>query len=334
MVTSNPNIAVIVPTIREQHFSDFIDAWFDIFQKHDVDVFKVADGDDPSVYRVRASLCTDERVLKSGLSSTPALKRSELKPTVADLFSDHNPACRNLGFYAAGSRPVKYDAFITFDDDCLPHRFEDGGVFDAIEHHLGALNRRWPLSWMSSTNCEAFMRGMPYSIRGESEAVVSHGLWTGVPDFDAPTELLHRSEQTQNVAADIYPENWYAGPIPRGVFYPHCGMNVAFKREVLPWYYHCPVEDFVGAERFDDIWFGIELKKQIDDMPDKCIVSGMSFVHHSRASDPFKNLAKEAVGLQINETLWKGEIQDEYKPFFEGYQAKRESYAALLKPFV
>ncbi len=314
MESSKPKIAVIVPTIREACFEQFFDAWMKLFIKHDVELFKVADGFIPEVY-----ICNDF------VKGVWELNWSRSDCQEADLFSDHNPACRNLGFYAAAVCSPKFDVFITLDDDCFPPKGKD-----PLQEHLNALDRRWPTSWFSTTNHTDYTRGFPYSIRSESECVVSHGLWTGNLDYDAPTQLF-----SMNPWGDIQEEPMYRGPIPKGVWYPHCGMNVAFKREILPFYYHCPVENFPGCERFDDIWMGMELKKAVDNyMPGKCIVSGCSTVHHIRASDPFQNLAKEAVGIKINETLWKDQIDEEYEEFFQTYRDKRRRYEDLLKPLV
>jgi reversibly glycosylated polypeptide / UDP-arabinopyranose mutase len=324
--SNKPNIAVIVPTIREDRFKQFLDCWFPLFKKHDVLFVVVWDGDDPSAMSTRAGKYGLAYNFHSSLYSTNSLRRGELSIANQELFSDHNPACRNLGFFSAARDP-DVNVFMTFDDDCLP-------IGDPIEAHLHALSRRWPMSWFGTADHGYYMRGFPYAIRGECEAVVSHGLWHNNPDFDAPSELQAVALKAMNRTSENREEGWYVGPIPRGVFYPHCGMNVAFTREMLPYYYHCPVEDFPGAERFDDIWMGIELKKAIDKMENKCVVSGVARVEHTRASNPFTNLAKEAVGIHVNETLWKGDIDKQYQPFFDLYRERRERYEQLLKALV
>lgn len=325
MLEHKPKIAVVVPTIREAHFSEFVDKWFDLFVKHKVTLVKVTDGDDPMVHAAAVDMHT-VRSLKAALVSSPNLLRSELSRDIAELFSDHNPACRNLGFYWVAARKNPFDVIVTLDDDCAPIEHTD-----PIHSHLIALSRRWPLSWFSTTDHVNYMRGMPYGVRSECEAVVSHGLWINNADFDSPSDIREQTLDKIWPNRSTSASRWYCGPVPRGVFYPHCGMHVAFKREVLPYYYHCPVETFPGAERFDDIWMGIELKKAIDAMPGKCIVSGCVFIEHTRASNPFKNLAREAVGIEINETLWKSEIDDQYKTFFDSYQRRRIAYEQLLK---
>ena len=59
-----------------------------------------------------------------------------------------------------------------------------------------------------------------------------------------------------------------------------------------------------GYDRFDDIWAGIFAKKIMDHLG-YGVVNGSPFVEHRKASDPFKNLQKEAIGIETNEILWK-----------------------------
>jgi hypothetical protein len=56
--------------------------------------------------------------------------------------------------------------------------------------------------------------------------------------------------------------------------------------------------------RFDDIWCGIIAKRVMDHLRWPMSV-GEPKVEHRRASDPFKNLVKEAPGIAANETFWE-----------------------------
>jgi hypothetical protein len=56
--------------------------------------------------------------------------------------------------------------------------------------------------------------------------------------------------------------------------------------------------------RLDDIWCGVMAKKVIDATGDHLSV-GEPWVDHSRASDPFVNLVKEAPGIPANEVFWE-----------------------------
>ena len=96
---------------------------------------------------------------------------------------------------------------------------------------------------------EVYMRGFPYGLREEAECVLSHGTWEGVADFDASTQLLFGTPKVTSRKM----------PVPKGVLFPMCIMNVAFKRKMVPYMYQAPM--FLNINRFADIWGGIETKK-------------------------------------------------------------------------
>ena len=144
------------------------------------------------------------------------------------------------------------------------------------------------------------MRGLPYEQK-EYPVLLSHGVWKGVPDFDAITQI-----QNPAVRDISFPRN----PVPRGIFIPISAMNFAFRREVLPYAYQAPMGQRLATEfglsqydRFGDIWAGVVMKYAIDTILDGAVVTGYSTVHHDRASDVYTNLKKEAVGMELNEVF-------------------------------
>jgi hypothetical protein len=279
-------LAVVVPTIesRSHVFDKFIEGWQPLFDKHDVEFIKVIDGEKPTV---------------NGLSAKEVMGKHE------KALSNFNAGIRNLGFaYIARYLPnILY--ILTLDDDVLP-------IGDPIADHINALDRRVPVSWLS-TAVDQYMRGFPYLIRDEAEVVISHGVWEGVADWDSPTQLVLGSHR---------PVEFYKGPIPKGVYYPMCSMNLAFKRKALPYLYHAPWA--LGINRFDDILTGVESKREIDERG-WAAVSGYARVHHERASNVFTNLKNEAPGMYLNEQFWKGEEDHEY------FKIYREKYAIWQK---
>lgn len=84
----------------------------------------------------------------------------------------------------------------------------------------------------------------------------------------------------------------------------NCGMNICFKREITPLMYFALMGEGYPYKRFEDIWCGVISKKVCDHLG-LLISVGRPFVFHSRASDPFVNLAKEAPGVGANETFWE-----------------------------
>lgn len=288
-----PNIAVVVPTIRD--IVPFLLGWKDLFIKHDVRLVIVQDGEKPEVF---------EWPVSGPETFTP--KKYQAKTILendADLIPNFTDACRNLGFaYVARCLP-ETDIIITLDDDTLPFG-------DTIQDHIDALSSKVPVSWMNTTIGGQYMRGFPYNIRGEAPVVLSHGIWLGVPDLDAPTQLQ-----------GIQTPKFYHGPIPKGVFFPMCGMNIAFTRETLPFMYFAPMKGDI--QRFADIWCGIEAKKDID-RTGGAVVSGLAAVRHERASNVYKNLRQEARGIEMN---------DHYPtdPYFQEFFQKRRRFAAIIR---
>ena len=272
-------IAVVVPTIRPEKWQDFQKSWEELFYKYHVDLISVWDGEDPQLrydggfYQVKG-----------------------IMGEYSDLIYNFNDGVRNLGFAYVAKYLKDVDVIITLDDDTEPSG-------NTIEDHLEALNSKVPVSWMNTYS--EYTRGFPYNLREEAEVVLSHGIWEGVKDWDAPTQLIKGNP-------DAFP---YIGPITKGVFYPMCGMNLAFKRKMLPYMYFAPMGPKVGIDRFADIWCGIESKRIID-KKGWAVVTGMAEVKHNKASNVFTNLIKEAKGLQMNEEYGKD-------PYFKLYKSNR-----------
>lgn len=290
------NIAVIVPTIRENSYNDFIKAWKPLFDFHEVELIVVWDGDDQHIKY------NDKRI-----------ERHEVLKTHEHLVQKRTPACRNLGFAYVAKHLSSVEYIITLDDDVRPNG-------DTIGDHLYALSQRVPTSYMGSTIIYStwdYMRGFPHNVREESEVVLSHGVWNIVPDYDAPTQLL--------VPFDHFPV-FYRGPIPKGVQTNLCGMNIAFKRKALPYVYYAPVAEFKGAQRFDDIWGFYKTKLDFDER-NWAIMTGIAEVDHIRASDVWKNLEQEVVGMRLNEDYWKGEKTHEW---FDQYELMRQEWTEWM----
>lgn len=284
--TPSPQVAVIVPTVRytrEKQLETFLAGWSNQFALYNVKLYIVTDSDEPVV---------------NGRTT-----REVMGEMYADLIYPKNDGVRNLGFaqaYLDGA-----DMFISLDDDVLPCE-------DTIGDHLRALESRVPITYMNSVD-DVYMRGFPYHIRNEAEVVFSHGLWHGVYDFDASTQLVLGTPQPRHRKM----------PVPYRIKMPVCVMNVAFKRKVLSHYYQAPM--FGTINRFADIWSGWEVKEFIDDHH-WAMVNGYATVHHRRASDPFVNLMKEAHGLQMNEHYGTGTYFDEYRRLRERWQEFLTSY--------
>lgn len=305
------SIAVVVPTIRyENEYQTFLANWKDIFTNYQVVLITIVDGGSHRLIMKDFSEYSEEVDTKVWTKASKEL---------GDLIPHFSPACRNLGFAYIAKILPEVEYIITLDDDLIP-------LGDTIGAHINALQQRMPISWFSSTVANPmtikplYMRGFPYGIRNEAEVVLSHGVWFGVPDLDASTQL---------VMGDHPEVSYYTGPIPKGCEFPYSSMNLAFKRKALPYIYMAPVSNTKGAERFDDIWAGRFFKKDFDQL-NWATVSGYSAVEHNRASNPFKNLQREVLGIEWNEDLWSRQEEE----FFKMYAEKRNRWKGLMESWM
>lgn len=281
-------IAIVVPTIRKESYTKFRASWDGLIKKHNAILITVWDGEDPTL-----------------IYNDHGYKIKDIMGKDSDLIYNLNDGIRNLGFALIAKQLPEVEYIITLDDDVEP-------IGDTIADHVSVLNTRVPTSWISTAT--EYTRGFPYGVRHESEVVLSHGVWEGVKDWDAPTQLVRGNPDC----------TFYKGPIPKGIFYPMCIMNVGFKRKMLPYMYQAPMGPRVGIDRFADIWSGIESKKVIDEN-NWAVVSGYAAVLHTRASNVFANLKKEAKGLEMNEMYG----QDNYFKLYQSESKRWREFCGL-----
>lgn len=294
-------IACVVPTIRPTEYMQFIEAWAPLFERHDVRLVTVFDGDTP--------------VAVSGDGRHTAV---DLLGDDADLIYNRSDVCRNLGFAYIAAADYLRDVthILTLDDDVAPRS-------DTIADHLAALDMHAPISWISSSP-DAYTRGFPYQVRYEAPVMVSHGVWYGNADWDAQTQLANGNAPL---------DSFYRGPVPRGALLPFCGMNVMVRREILPLLYFAPMGPRASLDgqiwdRFGDIWLGITLKQELD-RREWALVTGYAAVEHTRASDVQVNLRKEAAGLRWNEHFWQQGDSTPH-PYFAMYAEKRARWQSRI----
>lgn len=199
-------------------------------------------------------------------------------------------ACRSYGYYKAYQQGDEFIA--TLDNDCFPET-EDYW----IDGHLENLIKKVTLGWVSSIpNSNTPTRGFPYLIRDKSPVMLSHGLWSNVPDFDGIDMLKQPNLRFERCLSSKL--------IPKNNYYPMCGMNLAWKREITPLMYFGIFGPDWKIDQYDDIWAGIFSKKVLDHL-NYGVVSGYPSVEHRKQSNAFINLEKQAPGLMLNEELWK-----------------------------
>ena len=289
------NIAVVIPTIRmKESMPSFMEKWQPLFDKHNVELIVIDDTEDTP------------KVIHNGYTV------EDTTMWATGLISNKCAGVRQLGFlYIAKCLPdIEY--IITLDDDEFP-------IGDPIQDHIDQLNRKVPISWIS-TGVDEYFRGFPYKVRTEAPVMLSHGVWEGSYDWDAPSQLLKGDTEVK----------FYKGVIPKGIYAPLCGMNFAFRRESLPYIYFAPVGEFKGAERWDDIYMGIMVIKKFAEL-NWAITTGYAKVLHMRASNPFTSLAKEAVGILHGEEFYKDPENYKGDPWFDEFRLKTKQWYDLTK---
>jgi hypothetical protein len=277
-------IAIVVPSHKQELTDLFLNNWKELFAKHNVEFILVNDSEDVPFIEYEG-------------------KRIEIQ---SGLISNHCAAVRQLGFLFIAQSLPNVEYILTFDTDTSP-------IGDPIQDHINQLNRRVPISWISTAS--DYMRGFAFGVREEAQVQVSHGVWEGVYDWDAPSQLLKGNTKVS------FPKT----VIPKGIYAPLCGMNFSFRKEVLKYVYFAPVGTFRGAERFDDIFFGILLIKKFAEL-NYGIVTGYAKVNHLRASNVFESLEKEAVGIKHNEVFWTNPEGYNGHPFFQEFREKTKKW--------
>lgn len=267
------NVAVVVPTIREPCISRWLANW--ISQIVDTNIIIVEDN--------------PHKTMDLGPNGTHHYSWDEIEAELGEdawIIPRRTDCVRSFGYWKAWQMGA--DVIATLDDDCYPN----GGGW--LEAHLRALGKKVKQKAWVHTIEGAKPRGVPYAgTARDAEVVVNHGLWSGIPDLDAVTQLTTSAKPICKKMV-----------VPYGSYFPMCGMNLAWKREVTPAMYFLLMGKGYEYDRFGDIWCGVIVKKIADHLG-KAVSSGDPIVHHERASDVFANLVKEAPGLGTNEWFWR-----------------------------
>lgn len=299
------SVALVIPTIRENCFKDFVERWERVKLFDHIDRFILME-DNP------------KKTFGCAFEGKMVVQHNSWEDISASLKDDEwiiprrSDTVRSFGYLEAYRS--KCDLILTLDDDCYPPNVEQ----DEVEYNgIGFLKMHAePLiqgrSRWFNTLTSVKPRGIPFYNTGRtSNVIVNHGLWTNVLDYDAPFQLANPIKEDFQFDSRV---------VPAGLYFPMCGMNVMWKREATVLMYHLLMgrrkamlertdTDKDGLlklpfDRFGDIWCGIFMKK-IADMSNRLVTTGMPYIRHERASNPFANLKKEANGIEVNEDLWE-----------------------------
>lgn len=234
---------------------------------------------------------TFARVASAGVPCTHT-SQADIEPTLGGaswIIPKATGACRSFPMYLGWKDGC--DFILTMDDDCYPH---EGEGDDFVARHVAAFSQD---RWFRTIGGDE-PRGIPYTRLGSLPVMVNHGLWTQTPDLDGLTSVMRHREPRQ-----VHLPRGH-NVVPPGMAFPLCAMNVCYRREVIPAAYNLLMGvGTYGFDRFDDIWSGLLLKRILDHAG-WYVTSGDPVVRHSKASNPFANLRKEAGAMEMHEHLW------------------------------
>ncbi len=362
---SKTSIVCVTPSIRPESMAEFRKAWAPLFERHGVTLITVWDGEVPDLEApgdlgtVKRNLFTEDSEIRTLLCrKTDAIRNWGFIEAARRGF-DYIFTADDDVHPPAGSDPIQEHL------DVLQRRVPISWMNTALPGGLNSI----PRTREEIDNVPTYLRGFPYGIRDEAPVKVSHGVWVNVPDFDGRTQLElgkclycggSGSVDSGGTRPDGEPVNlscpdckgtgydgsrlpyslpYFRGPVPKGTYLPFCGMNVMVHRDALPYLYFAPMGPDSGVEglnRFADIWCGILLKRQMDSLG-WAMYTGASTVIHTRASDPFKNVEQEKLGIEWNEYAWglprviDGIASDGFLNYWKSYLDKADRFRKLIQ---
>jgi reversibly glycosylated polypeptide/UDP-arabinopyranose mutase len=301
--------AIVVPTVRPECIREFLEAWRTQFASHEVLI--VEDGPEPTFS------VPDSNVRHFSWADIDAEFGSQ-----GWIFPRKTDCIRSYGFYKAWQ--LQPEMIVTLDDDCFPRG--EGFIEDHFRQlEQPAISRGWV-----STGSGAMPRGVPYdTLDRECECILNHSLWTNAPDLDAITVLANKRQAQEFIGV--------SQTVPKGMYFPMCGMNVAWKPELTPAMYFLLMGADWPFDRWGDIWCGVMVKKICDHL-NLGVKSGDPYVEHRKKSNQWTNLARESSGYKVNETFWQAvdsivlsasDIQGAYKQIAESLPLEGEYWSKL-----
>ncbi|MHA1833932.1 MAG: hypothetical protein ACTSV7_08065 [Candidatus Baldrarchaeia archaeon] len=231
------------------------------------------------------------------------------------------------------------DLVIELDDDVFPFQ-----GYDIIDDHIDNLfndegvtvrsKSRWYNTlenFKLSSTTRIFPRGHPYAQETRKEdyiwdnqgckCVLNMGLWAGDLDLDALTILYNQGLKGKcSIKGKECKRNKIV--VDRGTYFAICSMNTSFTPRIIPAFYQLYM-NFMGVDRFDDIWSGMFFKKIADHLGHKVCLGKPLVYHDKRPRNVFSDLKKELDGMMINEVLWKivDSLNLEGKTYWDSYNS-------------
>ena len=183
---------------------------------------------------------------------------------------------RSYGFLKALEKNPIF--ILTLDDDTEP-------LYNTIEDHYKTLytNNNYS-NFYYNTMTDNIPRGAFQDFSSVvGRTVISHGVWVGVPDLDAHTQITNYTNSGHM--------SFNKGVVPYKSYFSMCGMNLAFKPSITKYMYFGLQGNNYPIDRCGDIWAGYYVTQKLE--PYEFIKTGYSSVIHNRASNSWSNLVKE-----------------------------------------
>ncbi len=273
------NIALVVPTIREEQILLFIDSWEEQLKEAKVKFYIVEDNERPSF-----NINIDKN------SNIEHLTWSDAPSELLSCINVKSPCCRQIGFWKAYNDG--FDVIITLDDDTRPVAGKN--LFNQFAQILLNGIPVWVDPMINYRS-----RGYPEKNTGNMPIHFHIGSFLSIPDVDGETQLKYQNEFNSNppqyMPRVTLLSNKQLIPVNGGI----CG----FRKEMVPFIHYTLWNKELKYRRFDDIWMGIILKRFFD-LTNFNMSYGPPFVNHIRASDPNKNILYEVEGKKWNEDFW------------------------------
>ncbi|KAK1273368.1 Alpha-1,4-glucan-protein synthase [UDP-forming] [Acorus gramineus] len=290
---------IVIPTIRNL---DFLEMWRPYFEPYHLII--IQDGDPSKTIRVLQGF-DYEFYNRNDINRILGPK--------ASCISYKDGACRSFGFLISKKKYI-----FTIDHDCFVAKDPTGTEINALEQHIENLLKPSTPFYFNTLydpyrKGADFVRGYPFSLREGTPTAISHGLWLNIPHYDAPTQLAKPRERNTRQATTLYVDAVMT--VPKGALFPMCGMNLAFDRELIgPAMYYGLMGEGQPIGRYDDMWPGWCIKVICDHLG-WGVKTGLPYIWHSKASNPFSNLTKEYKGI-----LW----QEDMIPFFQSLKLPKD----------
>src|ERR1041384_5976515 len=170
-------VVIVVPAIRENNMKDFLAAWAGEFKSATIVI--VEDN--------------AERTFDIGGKNVEHYCHQDIDRELgrdAWIIPRKTDCVRSYGYFKAWQK--KPDMMIKLDDDSYPD--ESGGERVSAPRGGPRLARAGETAAWVSTLDGITPRGVPYEAENlvrRRPCVLNHGLWDSVPDFTAPTQMLH-----------------------------------------------------------------------------------------------------------------------------------------------